>query len=345
MKKRLVPALGSLLLVLAPYSATAQAPAAGATTASCASAGDLKFVCATINVEDLLPVDRGRWLVGGSYKEGSVGLYLIDTTAKTSRSVALSIAAKPDPRYPCKAPDMKRLQTHGLDVTPEHEGVTTVYAVNHGERESVEVFRLNAAKAAAEWVGCVVMPEGVSPNSVAVMPKGGGFVVTKFLDTRDKESFQHIMAGQVNGVVYLWTPGKGFSEVPGTQLSGDNGILVSKDGKWVYVNAWGTHEIYRVPLSGQGERTSAKVDFCPDNLRWAPDGTILTAGQYVSSQTLNTTHGWAVVRLDPTTLKVTPVVKEAALPQFADATTAVQVGQTLWFGTFRGDRVAYREMH
>lgn len=343
MKKRFIPALVAAA-ALAPDFAAAQAPAAAAAPASCEPAGDLKFVCATINVEDFLPVDGGRWLVGGSYKDGSVGLYLIDTKAKTSKAVALSVAAKPDPRYPCKAPDMKKLQTHGLDVTPGHEGVTTVYAVNHGERESVEVFRLNAARAAAEWVGCVVMPEGVSPNSVAALPKDGGFVVTKFLDTRDKESFQHIMAGQVNGVVYLWKPGKGFSEVPGTQLSGDNGILVSKDGQWVYVNAWGTHEIYRVPLSGQGERTSAKVDFCPDNLRWAPDGTILTAGQYVNGQTLNTTHGWAVARLDPTTLKVTPVVKEAALPQFADATTAVQVGQTLWFGTFRGDRIAYRVM-
>jgi sugar lactone lactonase YvrE len=229
-------------------------------------------------------------------------------------------------------------------VTAAHDGVVTVYAVNHGSRESVEVFRLNAARAAAEWVGCVVMPEGVSPNSVAALPKGGAFVVTKFLDTRDKEAFQHIMAGQINGVVYLWTPGKGFSEVAGTQLSGDNGVLVSQDGKWVYVNAWGTHEIYRVPLSGQGERTSVKVDFCPDNLRWAPDGTILAAGQYLSAQTLNTTHGWAVARLDPTTLKATPLVKEAALPQFADATTAVEVGKTLWFGTFRGDRVAYRAL-
>src|SRR6185437_15721646 len=159
MKKRLLPALGSLLLVVAPYFAAAQAPAAAAAPASCEPAGDLKFVCATINVEDFLPVEGGRWLVGGSYKEGSVGLYLIDTTAKTSKGVTLSVAAKPDPRYPCKAPDMKKLQTHGLDVTPEHEGVTTVYAVNHGERESVEVFRLNAARAAAEWVGCVVMPE------------------------------------------------------------------------------------------------------------------------------------------------------------------------------------------
>jgi SMP-30/Gluconolactonase/LRE-like region len=329
-------------IALATQLASAQSPPAAAAPTSCAPAGDLKFVCGTINVEDFLPVDGGRWLVGGSYKAGSVGLYLIDTTARTSKAVVLSVAAKPDPRYPCNAPDLKKLQTHGLDVTPAHEGITTVYAVNHGERESVEIFRLNAAQGSAEWVGCVVMPEGVSPNSVAALPKGGAFVVTKFLDTRDKEAFQHIMAGQINGVVYLWAPGKGYSEVPGTQLSGDNGILVSQDGKWLYVNAWGSHEIYRVPLSGKGERTSVKVDFCPDNLRWAPDGTILTAGQFVNAQTLATTHAWAAARLDPTTLKVTALVKEEALPQFADATTAVQVGQTLWFGTFRGDRVAYR---
>jgi hypothetical protein len=42
--------------------------------------------------------------------------------------------------------------------------------------------------------------------------------------------------------------------------------------------------------------------------------------------------------------KITPVVKEPGYAQFDDATRAVQVGQTLWFGTFRGDRVAYRQV-
>jgi hypothetical protein len=36
-----------------------------------------------------------------------------------------------------------------------------------------------------------------------------------------------------------------------------------------------------------------------------------------------------------------PVVQEPGLKQFDDATSAVQVGATLWFGTFRGDRMAY----
>jgi hypothetical protein len=323
-----------------PSSAHAQ-PAS--TSASCAPAGDLHFVCGLTNVEDFLPVNGGRWLVGGSYKPGSVGLYLIDTEAKTAKPVSLSIAAKPDPLYKCAPPDLKALATHGLDVRPGQGGTTTVYAVNHGGRESVEVFRLNAARGSAAWVGCAVLPPGANGNSVAALADGS-FVVTKFLDNGDKQAFQHILAGQINGVVYRWTPGKGFSEVPGTQLSGDNGILVSRDGKWLYVNAYGTKEIYRVPLSGQGERSAVKVDFNPDNLRWAPDGTIFATGQYIDPKKPNGPYDWATVRLDPRTLKVTLLVKEAGRPQFDAATTAVQVGKIFWFGTFRGDRVAYRDV-
>jgi hypothetical protein len=322
-----------------PLPARAQATPAAA---ACKADGDLSFVCGPISVEDFLPVEGGRWLVAGSFKEGSAGLYLIDTTAKSYRPVALSIATKPDSSYDCPAPpDLKKLSTHGLDVTSGPTGGVTVYAVNHGGRESIEVFHLNVAKASAEWVGCAVLPAGVNPNSVAALPEGG-FVVTKFLDNSDKEAFQHILAGRINGVVYRWTTGKGFSEVPGTQLSGDNGIVVTKDGKWILVNAYGTREVYRIPLSGQGERSSVKVDFNPDNLRWAPDGQVFVTGQFVTAKNLEGRHGWATVKVDPRTLKVTPVVKEPGLAEFDDATSAVQVGKTLWFGTYRGDRVAYR---
>jgi len=169
----------------------------------------------------------------------------------------------------------------------------------------------------------------------------GEFILTKFMDTRDKQGFQHILSGQVTGTVYRWTPGRGFNEVPGTRLSGNNGLLASADGRWLYVNAYGSREVYRLPMSGNGERSVAKVDFCPDNLRWAPDGSILVTGQFITAQSLNGLHGWATVRLDPKTMTTTPVVKEAGLKVFDDATSAVQVGKTLWFGTFRGDRMAY----
>ena len=318
--------------------AAAQTPAAGAP--SCAPDGDLHFVCNLISVEDFLPVNGGRWLVGGSYTEKSVGLYLIDTKAKTAKPMMLSLAAVPDPLYAgCAAPDLKNLQTHGLDVKVIN-GHITAFVINHGGRESVEIFRLHPQSNAAQWIGCALPPEGVNSNSITAMGHGA-FALTKFMDPRDKQGFQHILSGQVTGAVYLWTPGKGFAEVPGTELSGDNGLLSSPDGRWLYINAYGSHEIYRVPVSGQGKRSVAKVDFSPDNLRWAPDGSIFVTGQYITATTMNGLHGWATVRLDPKTMTTTPVAKEPGMKEFDNATSAVQVGDTLWFGTFRGDRMAY----
>ena len=332
----LMLAAGTLLVPVQPASAQA----AASTVGDCAPEGGLNFICNLVNVEDFVPVEAGRWLVGGSLVEKSVGLYVIDTQAKSARPVALSLATKPDPRYAgCPAPDLKNLQTHGVDVQ-QANGQITVYAINHGGRESVEIFRLHPAAATADWIGCALPPEGVNGNAVAAMADGS-FVMTKFVDSRDKQGFQHILAGQVTGAVYQWRPGKGFREVPGTRLSGDNGLLVSADGRWLYINAYGSHEIYRLPLSGQGRRSDVKVDFAPDNLRWAPDGSILVTGQFISAQTLNSPHGWATVRLDPKTMATTPVVKHAGLKVFDDATSAVQVGQTLWLATYKGDRVAY----
>src|SRR5579871_5783907 len=96
MKKTLVVFLGCVLgmLPIAPRMVAAQS---STHPSACAAVGDLNFVCGLTNVEDFLPVAGGRWLVGGSLKVGSVGLYLIDTGAKSARTVALSIAAQPDP--------------------------------------------------------------------------------------------------------------------------------------------------------------------------------------------------------------------------------------------------------
>jgi hypothetical protein len=342
-----LPAIpGFALALVIALGGTQPANAQSATTraARCSAVGDLHFVCGLINVEDFLPVDGGRWLVGSSYQEKSVGLYLIDTAAKTAKAVTLSIAAHSDAMYAgCAAPDLRALFTHGLDVVSGRGGTTIVYAVNHAGRNSVEVFHLNAAKASAEWIGCAVLPAGADGNAVAAL-HNGSFVVTKFVDPDDKDSLQKLITGTITGTVYRWTPGEGFSEVPGTRLSGDNGVAVSRDGKWLFVNATGANQIYRVALSGKGERSSVKVDFHPDNLRWAPDGKLFVTGSFTNAQNFHSLHGWAAVRLDPQTMTVTPVVKEPGYTEFDNATSTVQVGQTLWFGTYAGDRMAYRAM-
>src|SRR5438093_1183536 len=68
--------------------------------------------------------------------------------------------------------------------------------------------------------------------------------------------------------------------IPGRETAGANGLETSKDGKWLYVAAWGSQSFVRLSRG----QTTVKRDVVPlasrvDNLRWAPDGSILAAEQ------------------------------------------------------------------
>jgi sugar lactone lactonase YvrE len=339
--------LVSALALAGPALAQTAPPAPAvpaAAPAPCTPVHGVNFICGMINVEDMLPVDGGKAIIAGSFKEGSVGFYLIDPVAKTSKVVSLSVAAKPDPIYAgCPgAPDFTKLSTHGLDVRPGANGTATLYAINHGSgRESVEVFALDSRKGSAEWLGCVVAPAGTSANSVVGL-RDKSIVFTKLFDTTTRGTgISPVLQGQITGTVFHWIPGKGVSEVPGTQLSGDNGLLASPDGKTLYINAYGTKEVWKVPLDGKGKPTSVKVEFNPDNLRWAPDGTIFVTGQFLKPDNPAGPNDWGVARLNPETMYLRTAITAPGAPEFDNATTAIQVGSTLWLGTFKGDRVAY----
>ena len=112
---------------------------------------------------------------------------------------------------------------------------------------------------------------------------------------------------------------------------------VSKDGKWLYVAAWGSQSFFRLSL-GQTppKRDNIPLGFRVDNIRWASDGSILAAGQggVAPMQTSN------IVKINPTTLKVQEIIKQPNTPEFGSGTVAVEVGKELWVGSFRGDRIA-----
>jgi hypothetical protein len=83
------------------------------------------------------------------------------------------------------------------------------------------------------------------------------------------------------------------------------------------------------------------VDFHPDNLNFAPDGSILAAGQSCVQATCEGRASTVrVSRVDPQSLQVTPLIDHAETAAFGGATTAIQVGIDIWVGSFRADRVA-----
>jgi sugar lactone lactonase YvrE len=142
-----------------------------------------------------------------------------------------------------------------------------------------------------------------------------------------------MMAGENNGELWEWHTGKGWRKVPGSEAAGANGVEVSKDGKWLYVAAWGSQSFLRLSR-GQTpvKRDTVPLGFRVDNIRFAGDGSILAAGQ--GQQTTN------VVRVDPKTLKKTELINQPNTESFASGTVAIPIGNDLWVGSFRGDRIA-----
>src|SRR5205807_9596334 len=99
-----------------------------------------------------------------------------------------------------------------------------------------------------------------------------------------------MMAVESKGEVWEWQTSTGWTKVLGSESAGPNGLEISKDGKWLYIGGWGSQSIIRLSR-GQTpiKRDSIAVGFRVDNLRWAPDGTLLAAGQggIAPSQTSN----------------------------------------------------------
>jgi hypothetical protein len=339
-----------------PVEAVAIAETA-TSSADCPAAGKVSYLCGPANAEDLVLAPDTSWMVvsGMAGPQGGAGkLYLIDAAKKTWKGVepAMGGAARA-PYDKCAAPDIAKFAAHGLALRPGAGGRHTVYAINHGGRESIEVMELdaNAAEPTLTWIGCIEAPKGASLNSVAPAPDGR-LVASKFNELGDKDAFAKMADLKKTGLVYEWSPAGGWKPIPGTEMSGANGVAVSADGKWLFVNAWPEKKVNRFPIAG-GKPETISVDFLPDNLRWAPDGQLLVAGQAAGDMKAlmaaacgkpRCPHAWTVLKLDPATMKTTPVLHEEGADAFSDATGALQVGDEIWVGTFRGDRLAYAKV-
>src|SRR5436190_5551271 len=284
------PARVARVALVALVASTAFAVVPGAQTpapASCDPSGTVKFVCGVSGPEDLAQVPGTRWLIASSF--AGDGLALVDTrTAAVTRLFPTDVvtvrfdAATYDgcPGPPVTTP---RFQTHGLFMKPGRGGRHMLYVVAHGPRESVEVFEIDArgATPAIAWVGCAVAPDPIGLNSVLALPEGG-FIATNFqprVPAGSGGGFQaSLVNGENNGELWEWHTGAGWKKVPGSESAGANGLELSKDGKWLYIAQWGNRTFARLSRgTAPVRRDVLELGFRVDNVRWAPDGTLLVA--------------------------------------------------------------------
>jgi sugar lactone lactonase YvrE len=322
---------------------------------NCAPFGDLHYVCGPSGVEDLVQIEGTRWVIGSGLAEPKAGghLNLIDTESKRWEEAYPAVTATNEPdakHFPdcVKPPEPAVFSVHGIALRRTGRDRYQLLAVNHGGREAIEFFdvAMRDDKPTFSWVGCVLAPPDSSLNSLATRADGG-FIATQFY-TPSKGGIATILTGAVTGGLLEWSPGKVMTPIPGTDVSGANGIALSNDGKVIHVAAWGSREIVRFERRGSRLRkTSVRVDFAPDNLRWARDGQLLVAGQkfVVRDGLPATVDGWKVMRIAPATLKLTSVYEADGKGPLQGVAVAIEVGSNLWVGPYRGDRIGYVTLH
>jgi hypothetical protein len=151
----------------------------GAAQAACAPSAGLTFVCGMANSEDLVHVPGTPWIVASGMAEGEHAgghIYLVNVH---DRSVHVLLPGHVIYQRDIEAfgscpgePDEMKFSAHGLSLRSGSGREHTLYVVHHGERESIEVFKLKAGAWAPTltWVGCIIYPDGASGNGVVALP-------------------------------------------------------------------------------------------------------------------------------------------------------------------------------
>ena len=353
----------AILKRLAPLFLLLGLSAGHAGDVDCLPDGDLEFVCGFVDPEDLVSVDDSPWIIVSSLTPGD-GLYAID--ARDRSWTALTGANAPAEshdleRYPsCPGAPSGDYSTHGLYIAPASSGRHRLYAVVHGSRESIEVYDIDATGDAVEltWIGCAMLPEGLAANSVAALDDGSLLATVPLLPDR---TLADAMRDEPTGAVYAWSATDDtWTRVDGSELPYGNGIEVSFDETEFYVASSGRPSVVAFANDNPTRvlRKSEPLDFVPDNLRFGPDGNLLTAGLMAVDKNCGDVRAaefdlaefaacprpFKVSSFDPDSMAESVVTRQPARAAFSNITMAIVKNDELWIGTFAGDRVAVRPL-
>jgi hypothetical protein len=311
-------------------------------THPCDPVGEVQFVCNMISPEDIAVIPDSEWVIVSGAREGG-RIHVVHASDKTTAILFPAVGAVErldSYTYPtCPGPlgEQQQFRAHGLYLKARRNGVHTLYVVHHGTRESIEVFEVDARASPPSlvWVGCTPALSTLTLNSVVALPEGG-FATTS----------------GPTGDVWEWHTSVGWRRVPGSEDTAPNGLEISKDGRWMYIAGWAEEKVTRISRGRRPiERDVIDLGFRPDNLRMSDDGTVILAaghtdrdGNSITDPREPLTETSNVAVIDPETLEFRRILEQPALAGFVASTTATRVGDELWLGSYRGDRLAYLPM-
>ena len=332
----------------------------------CESERGIRPVCGLQNPEDLAVLPDGTLLLSqmglmDGTRPGGLAHFDPDTERSSSLFPRGGIGALPDvaaigptPGWGeanCPGPPSASFSPHGIDLARRPDGRLQLLVVNHGGRESVEIFEVETSAAGTKlaWRGCAIPPEPHFMNDVSALPDGGFVVTHMFPKSGTIASLYHGVRGLLGGdtgYVLEWSAEEGFREIPGTAGAMPNGVATSPDGRYVFVNVYLGNEVRRVARDGSEPSASAEVAH-PDNVTWSPDGRLLVASHVAPFSEMmacsNLEAGacplaFEIVAIDPVSMRSEVVFRNSGAPMGA-GTAAVVRGGELFIGSFAGDRI------
>jgi hypothetical protein len=330
--------------------------------AGCTPSPGLRFVCGATKPEDLAHIPGTRWLIASGFSDGA-GLKLVDTAALTLRAWYTGSAAqirKSSAFSGCTIPpDPKTLNVQGISLRMSNSGIHTLYATNHGGRESVEIFSVDARAdvPVLTWTGCVVLPVSVAANAVSSF-SDGTILITEL--TRAGTAIADFVNGQKTGAVYALAPGAStFAKLAGTELPGNNGLETAPDDSEFYVVAFGWHSVVTFSRADPSTplRISTAPGFMPDNIHW-DNGRLIAAGMQSDEPACGGLRkivngiadgmlchrGYVVAQLEPKSMAYSIIAYAEPDAVFNGVSGAVLIGHELWLSSYQADRIAHRTL-
>ncbi len=324
----------------------------------CESGAGIEVDCQFQNPEDLALLPDGRILVSqfgdiDGVQPGSLALYepqgrTLTVAFPTAEHRALAAAApasvwgEPD----CPFSDVDAFSPHGIDVNQRADSRHQLAVVNHGGRESVELFEVFDDGAMA-WMGCVAAPADGLFNDVVLLGDGG-FWVTHMAPKSSVlwHFWKAFLFGADTGWVVAWAPDKGFSKLAGTDAPMPNGIEKSADERFVFVNVFAPEGVRKIDARN-GELARTWRIASPDNSTWAEDGRLLVASHTAGAAALVACLGleqgacgmaFEIVSLHPDRGQQQVLVAHEGAPM-GGASVALEKDGVLYLGGFASDRL------
>jgi hypothetical protein len=323
----------------------------------CEPVGDIRPVCGMQTPEDIAALPDGQHLLlanFGGMKEGSAGkLSLFDT--ETEKSTLLYPVYAGDARVrgnawgdrECERPTKSNFSPHGTHLHRLANGKLRYLVVNHGGRESIEIFNVKGRGSATRlaWRGCVLAPEDTIINDVVGL-SNGDVIYSRMLHGRGKIEQIMSLFGKNTGDLWRWNKESGPRKLPGTEANQPNGLEISPDERHVFANMYMTGEVWKVDVD-TGEVVATAPVANADNSAWGSDGRLWvvthTEGlvnilSCFSAQDKACGARFEIFALDPETMAVESLFEHRGAPMGA-ATVAVPQAGRVYMGSFVGDRL------